>query len=390
MGDNIVKATNTKTVAVIGTGLIGRGWAIVFARAGYTVRMYDARAGACAVALTEIERRLRDLERYGLVSDPAAILARLEPASSLADATRDAELVQECVFETLPVKRALFEELDRVAPVDSILASSSSAIVASAFSRELTGRGRCLVGHPANPPYLMPIVEVAPSEWTSPGVVQRANEIYRQAGQEPIVVERELHGFILNRLQGALLNEAFRLVEEGYADTEAIDKTVAFGLGLRWSFMGPFETIDLNATGDQSPEAFAKFLPDIKRRSNVVINITTGGAPTITIEERVRPAATFAPELASLNLGSMNFGIFGMLERFNDLKHDWERRYLSDKNIIFQNTYGQVEHVIETGAANGTRFEFECYDTAQAAVVHSDGLWPHGRDREPPRRRCAH
>ncbi len=115
---------------------------------------------------------------------------------------------------------------------------------------------------------------------------------------------------------------------------------------------------------DQSPEAFAKFLPDIKRRSNVVINITTGGAPTMTIEERVRPAATFAPELASLNLGTMNFGMFGMLERFKDIKHDWERRYLGDKNIIFQNTYGQVEHVIETCAANGTRFEFECYDTA--------------------------
>ena len=115
---------------------------------------------------------------------------------------------------------------------------------------------------------------------------------------------------------------------------------------------------------DQTPEAFAKFLPIIKQRANCVVNITTGGAPTMTIEERVRPAATFKPEVASLNLGSMNFGLFGMLDRFTDLKHDWERTYLADKNIIFQNTYGQVEYVLNTCAGNGTRFEFECYDTA--------------------------
>jgi len=236
-------------VAVIGTGLIGRGWAIVFARAGYEVRMYDAQAGACTAALTEIELRLRDLEHYGLVREPHAILARLKPASSIAEATDSVELVQECVLETLPVKRALFEELDRSTPSNTILASSSSAIPASAFTDTLPGRHRCLVAHPANPPYLIPIVEVVPAQWTLPDVVQRATAVYRSAGQEPIVVQRELHGFILNRLQGALLSEAFRLVEDGYADTEAIDKTVAFGLGLRWAFMGPFETIDLNAPG---------------------------------------------------------------------------------------------------------------------------------------------
>ncbi|MFC3690957.1 3-keto-5-aminohexanoate cleavage protein [Chenggangzhangella methanolivorans] len=116
---------------------------------------------------------------------------------------------------------------------------------------------------------------------------------------------------------------------------------------------------------DQSPEAFAKFLPVIKQRSNVVINLTTGGAPTMPIEERVRPAATFAPEVASLNLGSMNFGLFGMLDRFGDqLEHEWEKTYLSNKDIIFRNTFGQIEHVLTTCAGNETRFEFECYDTA--------------------------
>ena len=115
---------------------------------------------------------------------------------------------------------------------------------------------------------------------------------------------------------------------------------------------------------DQTPEAFARFLPVIRSRSNVVVNITTGGAPTMTIEERVRPAATFKPELASLNLGSMNFGLFGMLDRFPNLDRDWERTYLANKEIIFRNTYGQIEYILSTCADSGTRFEFECYDTA--------------------------
>ena len=116
---------------------------------------------------------------------------------------------------------------------------------------------------------------------------------------------------------------------------------------------------------DQTPEGFAKFLSVIKEGSDCVINLTTGGAPTMSIEERVLPAATFRPELASLNLGTMNFGLFGMLDRFGDkLQHEWERTYLSNRNIIFQNTFGQVEHILTTCSGNGTRFEFECYDTA--------------------------
>ncbi len=116
---------------------------------------------------------------------------------------------------------------------------------------------------------------------------------------------------------------------------------------------------------DQTPEGFAKFLSVIKDGSDCVINLTTGGAPTMSIEERVLPAATFRPELASLNLGTMNFGLFGMLDRFGDkLQHEWERTYLSNRNIIFQNTFGQVEHILTTCSGNGTRFEFECYDTA--------------------------
>ena len=114
---------------------------------------------------------------------------------------------------------------------------------------------------------------------------------------------------------------------------------------------------------DQSPEAFAAFLPRIKQQSDCVINLTTGGSPWMTVEERVRPAATFKPEVASLNMGSMNFGLFPMLERFKDFKHDWERQHLENsRDLVFKNTYKDIEFVLRTCADNDTRFEFECYD----------------------------
>jgi uncharacterized protein (DUF849 family) len=115
---------------------------------------------------------------------------------------------------------------------------------------------------------------------------------------------------------------------------------------------------------DQTPEAFAPFLRVIKQRSDCVVNLTTGGAPTMTIQQRVAPAATFKPEVASLNMGSMNFGLFGMLNRFKDLKHQWERDYLANKDIVFRNSFADIEYILTTCADNDTRFEFECYDTA--------------------------
>jgi len=114
---------------------------------------------------------------------------------------------------------------------------------------------------------------------------------------------------------------------------------------------------------DQRPEAFAPILKVVKQRADCVINITTGGAPWMRVEERVLPAASFAPEIASLNMGSMNFGLFPMLSRFKDLKHEWERQHLENsRDLIFRNTYKDIEYVLRTCAENGTRFEFECYD----------------------------
>jgi L-gulonate 3-dehydrogenase len=236
-------------IGVVGAGLIGRAWAIVFARAGFDVALWDGDANALASATAIIEARLGDLAAAGLVNAPQQVLARIRPVASLEDAVANAGYVQENLPEVLHIKKAIYGKLDALAPADAILASSTSSIPASAFTENLTGRARCLVAHPVNPPYLIPLTELCGAPWTSPDIIARARSLLEQAGQVPITITRELHGFVLNRLQGALLNEAFRLVEDGYVSPDDLDKTIAHGLGLRWSFMGPFETIDLNAPG---------------------------------------------------------------------------------------------------------------------------------------------
>ncbi|WP_428391062.1 3-hydroxyacyl-CoA dehydrogenase [Lichenicoccus sp.] len=238
-------------VAVVGTGLVGRAWSIVFARAGFDVAMWDAYAPAVGAARDFIGRRLPELGEAGLLKGqlPEQVMARLATAPSLAAALASAEFAQESGPERVADKLALFTEMDRLAPPETIFASSTSTIRASVFSEAVPGRARCLVAHPVNPPYLIPLVELSPAPWTDAAVVDRTCALMQNAGMVTAVVKREVDGFILNRLQAALLSEAMSLIEAGTADAEDIDATVKHGLGLRWSFMGPFETIDLNAPG---------------------------------------------------------------------------------------------------------------------------------------------
>jgi 3-hydroxyacyl-CoA dehydrogenase len=238
-----------KTIAVIGAGLIGRAWAMVFARAGWRVRLNDRDPAQLRAAQAFIAASFDEQSGYGLVADPAAARAGIDYVPALQDALAGADWVQENLPEMLDVKREVFAALDRHAPPDAVLASSTSAIPASKFTAALPGRARCLVAHPVNPPHLVPIVELCGAPWTTPAVIERARRVYAEVGQVPIVVRREIDGFILNRLQGALLAEAMRLVGEGYVSPEDLDKTVRDGLGLRWSFMGPLATIELNAPG---------------------------------------------------------------------------------------------------------------------------------------------
>src|SRR5262249_21746072 len=216
---------------------------------------------------------------HGLVKDAKAAAARVRAAGSLADALEGATFVQENTPERVEVKREIFAELDLLASPDAILASSTSTIVASAFTQNLNGRHRCLVAHRSTPPHLVPLVELVAAPWTAPDVVTKAKAIYEAVGQVPIVVKREIEGFILNRLQAVLLSEAFRLVEDGYVTPQDLDKTLKDGLGLRWSFMGPYETIELNAPGG---------IPDYCARYGASLSRLSAADPAIYAGEKLK------------------------------------------------------------------------------------------------------
>jgi len=235
--------------AIVGCGLIGRAWANVFARGGWQVALWDADPDTRSSAQSLVGQSLHELAKHGLVDAPDEAEQRIRTAQSLEDAVADVDLVQESGPERVEIKVEIYKALDASARPDAILASSSSAIVASRFTEALPGRARCLIAHPVNPPHVVPIVELCGAPWTDPEVVNRAREIYDGVGQVPIEVKKEIDGFILNRMQAVLLSEAFRLIGEGYVTAADLDKTIRDGLGLRWAFMGPIETIELNAPG---------------------------------------------------------------------------------------------------------------------------------------------
>jgi 3-hydroxyacyl-CoA dehydrogenase len=228
---------------------VGRGWAISFARAGHEVILWDREPQACVRARDDIAAALPGLAAADLLAgrEPQAVFASISTETNLASALAGAAYVQENAPEDLATKQAVFAEIDRLSPPDAILASSTSGLLPSLFTTDLNGRARCLVAHPLNPPHLVPLVEIVPAPCTSTATVERTVRFLAEAGHVPVIVRHEIEGFVVNRLQAALLDEAFRLVAEGYASAGDIDACIREGLALRWCFMGPFETIDLNA-----------------------------------------------------------------------------------------------------------------------------------------------
>ncbi len=241
----------TEKVAIIGTGLIGRAWAISFARGGFDVALWDVNPEASKKAQDICGRDAAELERHDLLNGESAadVLARISALDTLDAAVDGVVHIQENGPEELSIKQALARDILKAAPENAILATSSSALLPSLIFEGLEGRERCLVAHPINPPSHIPAVELVPGPDTSTDTMERTARVMVDVGQNPVQVLRELNGFIVNRLQGALLDEAFRLVGEGYAEAEDIDKCIRDGLALRWALMGPFETIDLNAPG---------------------------------------------------------------------------------------------------------------------------------------------
>lgn len=238
-----------RRAAIVGGGIIGSSWALVFARAGWQARVFARHPEVRDSLVDRVARAAATARAIAPDVSIEAILSRISVATSLLDALEGAEWVQESVEENVNTKRALFAEMDAHAPRHAILGSSTSSIGMSRIADELPGRARALVAHPATPPHLIPVVEMVPASFTHETVTARAFEIMREVGQVPVLVRGERPGFVLNRLQGALLTEMFSVVRDGLMTPADVDALIRDGFGLRWAFLGPLEGVDLNAPG---------------------------------------------------------------------------------------------------------------------------------------------
>jgi 3-hydroxyacyl-CoA dehydrogenase len=237
------------TTAVIGTGVIGRSWALVFARGGCLTRIYDASAAQAARAREWLAKTLALAVSDGFMTNEQAVSAeqRVSICPDLESAVRGAAYVQESGPENLEQKRNIFAELDRLVGPQTILATSTSTLDIQEIARGLAGGRRCFVAHPFNPPHVVPAVEVLPTHGAPAELINSACEFLRRVGQSPVLVKRYAVGFIGNRIQAALVREAIHIVESGVADVDSVDTMVRDGLGLRWAIMGPFGVANTNA-----------------------------------------------------------------------------------------------------------------------------------------------
>jgi 3-hydroxybutyryl-CoA dehydrogenase len=246
-------------IAVIGAGLMGHGIAQVFALHGHDVAIHDAVPAALASVKTRIETNLRDL------GEDVSAVERITPHDKLADAVRDADFIVEAALEDLPVKQALFADVETAARPDAILASNTSVIPITAIMQGLRHRERALGTHWWNPPYLVPLVEVIGTEWTSREAIDFTMNLHVAVGKTPVHVKKDVPGFVGNRLQHALWREAISLVEHGICDAETVDTVIKASFGRRLAVLGPLENADLVGT-DLTLAIHKTVLPAIESR----------------------------------------------------------------------------------------------------------------------------
>lgn len=238
---------SVERVAVVGVGTIGRGWAALFAKAGFEVALFDASADALARSRDAIRVTLNDLAGYGLIADPAEVLSRITIAPSLGEAVAGAVFIQESVPEILETKQSVLKELDGLADPAAIVSSSCSSLLPADIFQAVERPARCIVAHPFNPPHLMPLVELLPAPNTSEATLEATHALMIRLGQSPVILRKAVPGYVANRLQAAVVNEAMNLVAQGVISPSDLDLCMTESLGRRWAFLGPFETMDLNA-----------------------------------------------------------------------------------------------------------------------------------------------
>jgi 3-hydroxybutyryl-CoA dehydrogenase len=246
-------------IAVIGAGLMGHGIAQVFALAGHEVRITDQSAASLVSVRNRITANLRELG-----GDIVAV-ARVEPCASLVDAVRDADFVVEAALEDLAVKKQLFMEIEAIVRPDAIIASNTSVIPITSIMADLRKRERAVGTHWWNPPYLVPLVEVIGTEWTSEATIASTIALHQKIGKTPVHVKKDVPGFVGNRLQHALWREAIALVEHGICDAKTVDTVVKLSFGRRLGVLGPLENADLIGT-DLTLACHRTVLPAIDSR----------------------------------------------------------------------------------------------------------------------------
>ncbi len=234
-------------VVILGAGPIGTSFAAVFSDAGASVTLCDPDANRLGQSPRAIEAQRAAIAIAGLSAGGAPADVKCAPDST--GALEEADLVIECGPERLDAKQAIFAGLLAQAPSDTILTTASSAITISRILPNPADQDRCLVAHPVNPPSVLRLIELCPAPGTAEKTTDRASELFKAVGFSPVILSQEIEGFLLNRLQGAVLREAYRLVDEGVADADAIDTVMRMGLGPRWALSGPFETAELNTDG---------------------------------------------------------------------------------------------------------------------------------------------
>ncbi len=242
---------NIKKVACVGSGLIGQGWATLFLAKGYEVTLQDLSEDLLKSATEQVALNLNFMESNGLLQKGKVTPAgkHIRTTIELAEAVRGADYIQECVFDNYPVKKEVFKELDALVPADTIIASSSSGLLMSEIQTVVTRPGRCVLTHPFLPVHLIPLVEIVGGGQTSPQTVQIAYDLMVKLGKVPVRLKREVSGYIVNRLQAAILREAVDLVATGVASAEEVDRAFCMGMGMRDPFIGPLLRAHLAGDG---------------------------------------------------------------------------------------------------------------------------------------------